>query len=62
MQMHSDTPSMSREDKMAKMQSMREDNKQKIEAVLTDDQKQKFEARPGQNAAAPPGVRWAAAQ
>ena len=43
MQMHSDT-SMSRRDKMAKMQSMREDNKTKIEAVLTDDQKQKFEA------------------
>ncbi len=43
MQMHSDT-SMSRQDKMAKMQSMREDNKSKIEAVLTDDQKQKFEA------------------
>jgi protein CpxP len=43
MQMHSDT-SMSREDKMAKMQSMREDNKTKIEAVLNDDQKKKYEA------------------
>lgn len=43
MQMHSDT-SMSRQDKMAKMQSMHEDSKAKIEAVLTADQKQKFEA------------------
>jgi hypothetical protein len=41
--MHSDT-SMSRDDKMAKMKSMHEADNQKIEAVLTDDQKQKFEA------------------
>ena len=41
--MHSDT-SMSREDKMAKMKSMHEADNQKIEAVLTGDQKQKFEA------------------
>jgi protein CpxP len=43
MQMHSDN-SMSREDKMAKMKSAREDSKSKIEAVLTPDQKEKFEA------------------
>lgn len=43
MQMHSDT-SMSQQDKMAKMQSMREENRSKVEAVLTDAQKQKFEA------------------
>jgi Spy/CpxP family protein refolding chaperone len=42
-QLHADT-SMSRDDKMAKMQSIRADNKAKIEAVLTADQKQKFEA------------------
>jgi Spy/CpxP family protein refolding chaperone len=42
-QLHSDS-SMSRQDKMAKMQSMREDSKTKIEAVLTADQKSKFEA------------------
>jgi len=42
-QLHSNT-SMSREDKMAKMKSVREDTKSKIEAVLTADQKQKFEA------------------
>jgi Spy/CpxP family protein refolding chaperone len=41
--MHSDT-STSREDKMAKMKSMREADNQKIEAVLNDEQKQKFEA------------------
>lgn len=41
--MHSDT-SMSRDDKRAKMQSMHQANQQKIEAVLTDQQKQKFEA------------------
>jgi Spy/CpxP family protein refolding chaperone len=41
--MHSDT-SMSRDDKMAKMKSMHEADNQKIEAVLTGDQKQKFEA------------------
>jgi Spy/CpxP family protein refolding chaperone len=41
--MHSDT-SMSRDDKMAKMKSMHETDNQKIEAVLTGDQKQKFEA------------------
>jgi protein CpxP len=41
--MHSDTTS-SREDKMAKMQSMHQADQQKIEAVLTDQQKQKFEA------------------
>ena len=42
MQMHSDS-SMSRDDKMAKMKSMREDSMQKIEAVLTPEQKTKFE-------------------
>ena len=42
MQMHSDM-SMSKQDKIAKMQSMREDSKQKVEAVLTPDQKAKFE-------------------
>jgi protein CpxP len=41
--MHSDT-STSREDKHAKMQSMHQASTQKIEAVLTDEQKQKFEA------------------
>jgi Spy/CpxP family protein refolding chaperone len=41
--MHSDT-STSRDDKRAKMQSMHEANTQKIEAVLNDQQKQKFEA------------------
>jgi Spy/CpxP family protein refolding chaperone len=41
--MRSDTTS-SREDKRAKMQSMHQASTQKIEAVLTDDQKQKFEA------------------
>ena len=42
MQLHSDS-SMSKDDKMAKMQSMRQDSMQKIEAVLTPDQKMKFE-------------------
>lgn len=42
-QMRSDS-SMSRQDKMAKMQSMRADSASKIEAVLTPDQKSKFEA------------------
>jgi periplasmic protein CpxP/Spy len=41
--MRSDTTS-SREDKMAKMKSTHEASNQKIEAVLTDEQKQKFEA------------------
>ena len=41
--MRSDTTS-SREDKRAKMQSMHEASNQKIEAALTDQQKQKFEA------------------
>jgi periplasmic protein CpxP/Spy len=41
--MRSDTTS-SREDKHAKMQSMHQASTQKIEAVLTDEQKQKFEA------------------
>ena len=41
--MHSDT-STSRDDKRAKMQSMHQASTQKIEAVLTDEQKQKFEA------------------
>jgi len=41
--MHSDT-SMSRDDKRAKMQSIHQADTQKIEAVLTDEQKQKFEA------------------
>jgi protein CpxP len=41
--MRSDT-STSRDDKRAKMQSMHQASTQKIEAVLTDEQKQKFEA------------------
>jgi Spy/CpxP family protein refolding chaperone len=41
--MHSDTTT-SREDKRAKMMSMHQASTQKIEAVLTDEQKQKFEA------------------
>jgi Spy/CpxP family protein refolding chaperone len=41
--LRSDTTS-SREDKHAKMQSMHQASTQKIEAVLTDEQKQKFEA------------------
>ena len=36
--------SSSREDKRAKMQSMHQASTQKIEAVLTDEQKQKFDA------------------
>ncbi len=41
--MHSDT-STSRQDKMEKMRSMHETDNQKIEAVLNDEQKQKYEA------------------
>jgi protein CpxP len=41
--MRADT-STSRDDKHAKMMSMHQENQQKIEAVLTDQQKQKFEA------------------
>ena len=41
--MRSDTSS-SREDKRAKMQSMHQASTQKIEAVLTDEQRQKFDA------------------
>src|SRR6187402_3145182 len=36
--------SAARADKMAKMKSLRDDSNQKIEAVLNDTQKQKFEA------------------
>ncbi len=36
--------SMSQEDKMAKMKSLREDSNTKIAAVLNDTQKQQFEA------------------
>jgi Spy/CpxP family protein refolding chaperone len=36
--------SMSREDRMAKMQSIRSDSTTKIEAILNDDQKKQFEA------------------
>jgi protein CpxP len=36
--------SLSREDRMTKMQSIRADTKTKIEAVLNDDQKKQFEA------------------
>ena len=43
MTLHADT-SMSRPDKMAKMQSMQQDHAQKVEAVLTPEQKTKFEA------------------
>jgi len=35
---------MSRDDKMAKMRSMHQESRQKIEAVLTDDQRKKFDA------------------
>jgi protein CpxP len=35
--------SLSREDRMAKMQSIRADTKTKIEAILNDDQKKQFE-------------------
>jgi Spy/CpxP family protein refolding chaperone len=41
--LHSDT-SMSPDDKRAKAMSMHKDSTQKIEAVLNDQQKQKFEA------------------
>lgn len=41
--MRADT-STSRDDKRAKMQSMRQASQQKIEAVLTDEQRQKFDA------------------
>lgn len=43
MSMRSDT-SMSKQDKMAKMQSTHQESQQKIEAVLTDEQRQKFDA------------------
>jgi protein CpxP len=43
MQVHQDQ-SLSRQDKMAKMKSLNEDSHSKIEAVLNDQQKQKFEA------------------
>jgi Spy/CpxP family protein refolding chaperone len=43
MALHQDQ-SMSREDRMAKMQSLHADSRTKIEAVLNDTQKQKFEA------------------
>ena len=36
--------SLSREDRRARMQSIRQDSQTKIEAVLNDQQKQKFEA------------------
>ena len=36
--------SLSREDRMTKMQGIRADTKTKIEAVLNDDQKKQFEA------------------
>jgi Spy/CpxP family protein refolding chaperone len=62
-QLHSDT-SMSREDKMAKMQSLHADSKSKIEAILTGDQKQMYEAdqakmeehRGGNMSGAPPAA------
>jgi Spy/CpxP family protein refolding chaperone len=41
--LHGDS-SLSREDRMAKMQSIRSDSRTKIEAVLNDDQKKQFEA------------------
>ena len=44
--------SMSQEDKMAKMKSLREDTNTKIEAVLNDTQKQQFAADAGQTATA----------
>jgi protein CpxP len=43
MQVHQDQ-SLSRQDRMTKVQSIHEDTKGKIEAVLNDDQKQKYEA------------------
>ena len=48
--------SMSQEDKMAKMKSLREDSNTKIEAVLNDTQKQQFERDAG-----PPATAHAAA-
>ena len=42
-QVHQDT-SLSRQDRMSKVQSIHEDTKGKIEAVLNDEQKQTFEA------------------
>lgn len=42
MQIHQDT-SMSRQDKMAKMQSLDSDSNSKVEAVLNDQQKAKYE-------------------
>lgn len=41
--MHQD-PSMSQQDRMTKMNSLRDDSNSKIEAVLNDTQKQQFEA------------------
>jgi len=53
--------SLSREDRRAKMQAIRSDSQGKIEAVLNDQQKQKFEAmqqrmggRGGENGPPPP--------
>jgi len=43
MTLHQDQ-SMSQEDKMAKMKSLREDSNTKIEAILNDTQKQQFAA------------------
>lgn len=43
MQIHQDT-SLSRDDKMAKAKSLHQDTTGKIEAVLNDQQKQKYEA------------------
>jgi Spy/CpxP family protein refolding chaperone len=43
MQVHEDQ-SLSQQDRRTKMQSLHEDTKSKIEAVLNDTQKQKFEA------------------
>lgn len=43
MQIHQDQ-SLAREDKMAKMKSLHQDTTTKIEAVLNDQQKQKYEA------------------
>ncbi len=50
--------SLSRDDRMAKMMSIRSDSKTKIEAVLNDDQKKQFdadEARMGQHMMHGPG-------
>lgn len=43
MTLHADT-SMSRQDKMTKMQAMHQENQQKISAILTDEQRKKYEA------------------